>query len=132
MATFSYYLHAKLLNWLKGTAFGTPPVSLHLALLTAAPNSDGTGLEEPPEDSGYTRVVFTLGAITTNAGISSVSNGAPVVLPAATRDWPSVTYGAVLDENEMMLAYGPLPSARAPKAGDAISFGAGALQLRVR
>lgn len=132
-AALSTTLHADILAWIKGTAMPTAPSALRLGLLTAAPHADGTGVTEPNGANGYARQPVILGPVSVNSGISSVSNTNAIVFGPATSAWPTVTHAAVfnLDDGEM-LWFGPLPASRTAPSGDSISFGAGALQLRIK
>lgn len=128
----SYALHANILGWVKGSAMPTAPTSVKLALLTVAPNPDGTGVTEPSGSDGYARQTVTFGAIATAAGVSTIKNSAPVVFGAATADWATVTWAALFTQDGTMLAYGPLPASRTVVSGDQMSFGNNAIQLRLR
>lgn len=44
MSDMSSYLGDKLLNWMKGTAFGTAPSTVYVALYNGDPDSGGTEL----------------------------------------------------------------------------------------
>src|SRR5260221_10682136 len=69
MAGKSTYLEDKLLNWMKGTAFGAAPATVYVALFTTAPADDGTG---GVEESGGS---YARAAITTSTGFSAISGG---------------------------------------------------------
>src|SRR5260221_1414981 len=69
MAGKSTYLEDKMLNWMKGTAFGAAPATVYVALFTTAPADDGTGGTEVSGGS-YARA-----AITTSTGFSAISGG---------------------------------------------------------
>ncbi|MBI1313685.1 hypothetical protein GC176_20525 [bacterium] len=119
------------MNWIKGTSFPTAPISLKIGLLTAAPNADGSGVSEP--SGGYARQSITFGSVNASGGVSSITNSAPVVFGAASgSDWAQVSYAAIFDQDGNMLAYGPLSAARVAPVGDTISFGTGAVQLRLQ
>jgi hypothetical protein len=126
MAVLSYASHDALIGYWNG-------LGVKLALLTSAPNPDGTGINEPVSANGYARQAFTFESVTRNAGVSSVKNaGACVFGPAITADWSSVTYGALFSaDGTTLLAYGPLPSSRTCVVGDSISFGIESLQFRL-
>ncbi len=70
MPVLSYTMHGYVLNWLKGSDMPSAPTGLKLALLTAAPNPDGSGMLEPNGGNGYTRQVIVFGAITTVSATS--------------------------------------------------------------
>lgn len=132
MPALSYALQADLINWLKGSAFPTAPTGLKMALLTVAATPDGASVTEPSGAAGYARQDVTLGAITTDAGVSTVKNATPLVFGPSTSDWPAVSHMGVYTAAGDLLFYSPLAAARTCIAGDSISFGANALQLRLR
>lgn len=132
MPALSYALHADLINWLKGSAFPAAPSGLKLGLLTVAATPEGASVSEPSNTAGYARQDVTLGAITTAAGVSTVGNSAPMVFGPATADWAPVAHMGVFSAAGDLLFYSPLAAPRTCKAGDSISFGANALQLRLR
>lgn len=131
---FSVSFHAKLLGWIKGSAFGTAPTTISMCLLTEAPQPDDTATEiqeiEPGE--GYLRQVFTFGSITVTEGVSTIKNAAPVVFGPAEEDWPAVTHAALVTNTGEMIAYGPLGAQRVAPNNDSISFGANAIQVRAK
>ncbi|AXQ69705.1 hypothetical protein HOU03_gp123 [Caulobacter phage CcrSC] len=131
MPSLSYPVHAKLFNWMKGASFGSAPSSLRVALLTAAPNPDGTGIAEP-SGLGYARQPLTLSAISVADGISTVKNDNAIIFGAATAQWPAVTHLGVFGSDGTLLFYGPLAASRVCTAGDSIAFGIGSVQLRLR
>lgn len=133
MPTLTYSLQAAVLNWLKGTPFPTAPTSLKVALLVAAPNSDGSGVIEPNSGSGYTRQTLTLGALTSADGITSVQNSAPVVFgPVTGSNWSPVSYMAVFSNDGTMQFFGALAAQRVGQVGDQVAFAANSIQLRLK
>lgn len=104
-----------------------------VALLTVAPNPDGTGVTEPNFSDGYARKSVSLSPFTRSAGVSSTTNeNAMVFGPANTNDWATVTYACLIGNDDTLLAYAPLPSTRTCAVGDSISFGISALQWRMK
>ncbi len=102
MSGKSAYLEDKMLNWMKGTAFGTAPTTVYVALFTTNPTADdGTGAVEVSGGS-YARV-----AITTSSGWSSISgsgtsphqisNAGVVTFATPTANWGTVIGVAVYD-----------------------------------
>src|SRR5260221_5898206 len=69
MAGKSTYLEDKMLNWMKGTAFGAAPATVYVALFTTAPADDGTGAVEV-SGGCYARA-----AITTSTGFTGITRG---------------------------------------------------------
>lgn len=102
MSGKSAYLEDKMLNWMKGTAFGTAPTTVYVALFTTNPTADdGTGAVEVSTGS-YARV-----AITTSSGWSAISgsgtsphqisNSGVITFPTPTGNWGDIIGIAVYD-----------------------------------
>ncbi len=100
MAGKSTYLEDKLLNWMKGTAFGAAPATVYMALFTTPPADDNTGGVEVSGGS-YARA-----AITTSTGFSAISGGtAPhqisnsgtVTFATPTANWGTIVAFAIMD-----------------------------------
>lgn len=131
---FSAALEVGVLNWVKGTDFGSAPSAVQFGLLTAAPGHDNTNLNELNGD-GYNRQDVTFGSITTDntARLSSMTNTGAVIFGPASADWDPATYGAFFNKDDgSLIAYGPLAANRTAPNGDTISFGVDSLQLRSR
>lgn len=71
MSDMSAYLGDKLLNWMKGSAFGSAPSSVYAALYNGDPDSGGTELTGT---INLTRQAVTWGSVSARA----VSNSAEV------------------------------------------------------
>jgi hypothetical protein len=71
-------------TYLRAQAF-TPPATIYVGLLTAAPNEDGTGGTEVSGGS-YARQPLTLGA----PAAGQASNSAQVSFPAPTANWGTI------------------------------------------
>src|SRR5260221_9159066 len=100
MAGKSTYLEDKLLNWMKGTAFGAAPATVYVALFTTAPADDNTGGVEVSGGS-YARA-----AITTSTGFSAITGGTPphqisqactVYFANPTSNWGTISAFAIID-----------------------------------
>lgn len=140
MSALSDYLENKLVDLiLRGQTF-TPPATVFVALLTAAPSDAGGGTEVSA--AGYARVGVTAslanwagtqGAGTTVASSGTggqTSNNNAVTFGAPTANWGSVTHVALFDASSggNLLAWGALSSAKTINNGDAApSFAAGQL-----
>ncbi|USN13921.1 hypothetical protein PAPPERLAPAPP_02480 [Brevundimonas phage vB_BpoS-Papperlapapp] len=132
MPALSYYMHNRLVNWMKGASFGFPPTGLRFGLLTVEPSANGQGVVEPQSSMGYARQPITLTDIEQANGISSVKNVQPLVFGPATGNWPALTWGAIFDQDGNLLLHGALAASRVAPTGDSISFGAGAIQFRLK
>lgn len=129
----STYLQGLIAGYVRGTDFPAAPASLEIALSTADPLADGSGLSEPPGGDGYARQTLSLNpsVATVGAGVS-VFNSAPIVFgPVTNNTWPTVTHVAVFDDSSNMLWHGPLNAQRTSPVGDELPFAAGALQLQM-
>lgn len=126
----SEYLQDAAIDFLRGTP-ATAPVSMTLALSSADPLMDGSGLAEPPGADGYARQTITLKAGVFTLGTGTVtSNDAPIVFgPAVNNAWPAVTHAAIFDNSGNMLIFGALAASRTVGVGDTYSFAIDALQL---
>lgn len=126
--SFSDYAEDKILELLVGkTAFATPTV--WVALSTADPTDDGSGIAEPSGDA-YGRVDST-GLWGTASG-GSLANSGAITFPAATPGaWGAITHFALFDDETAgnMLAHGELTTPKTVGIGDVASFGVGALTI---
>src|SRR5256885_3707404 len=133
MAGKSTYLSDKMLNWLKGTAFGTAPTTVYVALFTTNPTSDdGTGAVEVSGGS-YARA-----SITTSSGWSAISgtnprqisNSGTVTFATPTANWGSVTGIGVYDASTAgNLLYWNSITSQSMNSGVVASFSAGNLVI---
>lgn len=130
MPTLSYATHAMVVQWMRGIPT-TPPASLNIGALLVAPNPDGSGISEPVT-GGYNRRAVIMGAAVVSAGVTTTQNTNDVIFPTASAPWPQVTYLGLFADSGDLLAYGPLAAPRAIGLGDALAFGAGTIQLRLK
>lgn len=144
MAALSDYLENKIVDWLlRGQAF-TPPATVYVALLTAAPSDTGGGTEV--SGGSYARVAVTsslanwagtqsAGSTTASSGTGgTTSNNAAVTFPTPSASWGVVTHAALYDASSSgnLLVWGALTASKTINNGDpAPSFAAGALQFQV-
>lgn len=89
MSDMSGYLGDKLLNWIKGSAFGAAPTNVYAALYNGDPDSGGT---EVTGTVNLTRQAITWGAVSARA----VSNSADIVYGTANSS-ATVTYVVLFD-----------------------------------
>jgi hypothetical protein len=94
MGSFSNYAKLKLLDELVGkTAFAMPTV--YIALSTADPTADGSGIAEPT-DAAYARIV-TAAADWNTAAAGHTDNASTLYSPAATLSWGHLAFFAGFD-----------------------------------
>lgn len=143
MGAKSNYLENKLIDYIfRGQAY-TPPATLYVALLTAAPNDAGGGTEVT--GGSYARVAVTAslanfagtqaaGSTVASSGTGgTTSNNGAVTFPAPTANWGSVTHWGIYDAASAgnLLYYAALTTAKTINNGDAApSFAAGALTVQ--
>lgn len=99
-----------------------------IALSTANPLDDGSGLTEPDTGDGYSRVeVLDWDA----AASGQKPNTNPIEFPEATASWGTITHFAILDSSSggNILIHGPLTVAKAIGAGDIPRFAPGDLVI---
>lgn len=89
MSDTSAYVGDKLLNWIKGTAMGTAPVTVAAALYNGDPDSGGT---EVTGTINLTRQAITFGAVAARA----MSNSADINFGTANAGG-TVTFVAIFD-----------------------------------
>ncbi len=127
---FSQYIADAFLNWMRGTAFPSPPANLYASLHMASPA--GTGANECT-DATYARVAIPVTAASwaapsSGSGGRTTSNTDAITFPALTAGvtishvglWDGATAGN-------FVRAGALTSPVAFTAGESPSFPAGAL-----
>lgn len=130
----SQYSQEAIANWIRGTAFPTAPTSLEMALSTANPQDNGSGLSEPSVPNGYARQTVTLTAPSSSLGAGTSSfNNAPVVFgPAQNSNWAGVSHASILDSGSgQSLFHGPLVAQRTVIVADTLSFAANKIQPQI-
>lgn len=131
--TMNDFLENKIIDHvLRNTAY-TPPATVYVGLLTAAPGENSAGTEVT--GGAYARQAATFaapGAVGTGTA-GATSNTAQINFPAATANWGTVTHFALYDAASAgnMLFYGTLGASKAIDNGDTASFAAGELDVSV-
>lgn len=126
MGSFSSYWENEVLDHLFGKGVYVPP-TIYVALSTADPGENGSGLNEPG-GNGYARAQTVANDWNTaNAGL--LDNANVIAFNAATGDWGLVTHFALFDAATTgnMLAHGALTLAKNIGSGDTVQFAAGDL-----
>lgn len=128
MADLSDYLEAALLDHLFGLATFTAPSTLYVALSTADPLDDGSGITEPV-GGGYARVSVAAGAAQWTRTANEVVNDNTVSFPEATSSWGTITHAALYDaaSGGNLLAHTALGSPAAVASNTVPRFAAGVL-----
>ena len=132
MGSFSDYWENEILDHIFGKGSYTPP-TIYVALSTADPTDDGSGLSEP-SGNGYARVQTA--ANDWNAAIASganhrIDNANNIVFPEATGNWGTISHFALFDAASAgnMLAHGQLSQPKQVTTGDTAKFAAGDLDV---
>lgn len=127
MANLSNYLEKKLLDHANGVLAFTMPTALYLALSTADPTDDGSGLTEPT-GAGYARQPLAMNAADVN---NASGNSTDVTFTASGGNWGTITHVAIFDAatGGNMLWHGPMAAAKTINDGDSLTFRAGDIIL---
>lgn len=130
----STYLQGLIAGYVRGTDFPSAPASLEVALSSADPLADGSGLSEPPAIDGYARQTLTLdpSVATLGAGVSAFNNSPIVFGPVVNTAWPTVTHVAIFDDSGNMLFHGDINVPRTPPVGDSLPMAVNALQVQTQ
>ena len=131
MGSFGDFLENELLDHVFGAEAYAAPATLHIALSTADPLDDGSGLTEP-SGGAYARATVTNNATEWPAATSgSKTNANQITFPTATGLWGTVTHFAIMDAatggNE--IAHGALTTPKTVDPGDTVSFAAGDITI---
>lgn len=122
--SLSDFLENAILNHINGRVAYTAPSAVYVALSTADPTDDGTGIAEPVGD-GYARVSTTnASTIWTAAAAGVVHNNGILTFASATAAWGTITHFALFDDPSAgnMLFHEALTQSRTINNGDAPSF----------
>lgn len=123
MAAFSNYLESKIANWLKGTAFGTAPSIVYVALFNGSPTDTGSG---GTELTVVSRVAITLSP----ASAGATANSAQVDFGTASGTATANFFG-IFDANTSgnLLMYGAVSPSKTINASDPVTIEIGGLTL---
>lgn len=124
--TISDYLELKLLDHVLRVAPFTAPTHIYIALSTADPKDDASGLAEPSD--GYARAVCDAWDA---AASRATENTNAVEFAEAEGAWGTITHWAAFDASTggNMLAHGQLTASKVVGTGDNASFLAGDLDV---
>jgi hypothetical protein len=131
MGSFSNYLELELLDHVFGCGNRsyTPPTNIFVALSTADPGEDGSGMAEPTGNN-YARK-STAYTDWTVAASGALENANAVTFNEASGSWGTIAHFALFDAltGGNMLGYGELAVAKLVGAGDTIQFAAGDIDV---
>jgi len=128
MGSFGDFWEDEVLDHLFGKGSYTPP-TIYVALSTADPTDDGSGVAEP-SGNGYARVE-TAGSDWDAASGGATANANAITFPEASGAWGTISHFALYDAatNGNMLAHGALDSSEVVTTGQTPRFSAGALDV---
>jgi hypothetical protein len=128
MGGFSNYWENKILDHVFGKGSYAPP-TIYVALSTADPLDDASGLSEP-SGNGYARVQTSASDWSPASG-GSLNNAGDIAFGAATGSWGTITHFALFDAatGGNMLAYGALNQSKAIGGSNTPIFEAGDLDI---
>lgn len=115
-----------VLTWALTAGAVTRPTSWTVALYT-----DATGLSTPPTTEATTNCPgYARQNVTFNAPSSGSTTNSNDVAFTATGAWATVNYGAVIDNNGVMIDWFPLSASRTLQvSGDKIDFAIGQITI---
>lgn len=127
----STFLANEILDQVYGAQAYTAPGTVYLALSTANPTADGSGLAEP-SGNNYSRLAVTNNL--TNfpaASAGAKSNGVAFTFPTPSGSWGTITHVAIFDaaSGGNMLDFGALAAAKTIGNGDVVQFAIGELDI---
>lgn len=131
MGSFGNYLELEILDHIfgMGNRNYTPPSNIFVALSTADPTDDASGIAEP-SGGAYARVstAYTDWDV---AAAGALDNANAITFPEATASWGTITHFALYDAltGGNMLAHGSLTTSKSVSSGDTIQFAAGDLDV---
>ena len=133
MAAFTAYLEDMICDWLKGVAADAAPASLLLALSTADPLDDGSGLAEPV-GFNYSRQAIAFGAHVAANGVGSqMSNTGNILYTASGGAWGIIAFWAIYDNTGTnMLLHGSFATSKNIQDGDSFVVNIGSMALTIR
>jgi len=127
MGSLSNYVEDEVLDHVLKTGDWTQPAALYVALSTADPTDDASGITEP-SGNGYARVSH---AAWDTAASRATENTGTISFPEASGAWGTITHFFVSDASTAgnMIAHGALSASKTIGAGDNASFQDGAIDV---
>jgi len=129
MGSLSDYLELELLDHVLKVGAFVQPTNIYIALSTADPLDDGSGLAEPSGGS-YARVVCN---VWDTAASRLIRNTNQVNFAVPTGSWGNITHIAIMDaiSGGNMLAHGALTVPKTVSTGDTLYFVAQSIAVSV-
>lgn len=123
LGSFSDYAENKILDQVFGATAWTAPVTLYLALFTAAPSDSGGGTEVT--GGSYARKAVTNNSTNfPNASSGSKALGVDQTFVTPTADWGTVTHVGIFDASSSgnLVAWGALAVSKNVQNGDTFTL----------
>lgn len=112
--SMSTYLANKILDHILKTASYTAPTHIAVALSTANPTDDGSGLAEVADSNNYSRTTCDVWDVAVNG---ASANTAAITTPVASGSWGTISHTALFDSATHgagnMLMYGSVSPSQA-------------------
>jgi len=126
MGSISDHLENELLDHVCQVGAYTPAATVYVALSTADPTDDATGLSEPV-GNGYAREAITFAA----AASRKVVQSGDITFTTATGAWGTITHYAIMDALTAgnMLAHGAFATSKAIVSGNTPKIASGEIQV---
>jgi len=114
MGSICNFLENELLDHIFNAAY-TPPSTVYLALSTADPTDDGSGIAEP-SGNGYARKATTFGAASSRV----ITQSGTVTFDQASGSWGTITHWALYDALTAgnIMAHGALSTSKSVVSGN--------------
>lgn len=127
MGSLSNYVEDEVLDHVLKTGDWAQPAALYVALSTADPTDDASGIAEPV-GNGYARVSH---AAWDAAASRATENTGTISFPEASGAWGTITHFFISDASTAgnMIAHGALSASKTIGAGDNASFQDGAIDV---
>ena len=127
MGSISNHLELELLDHILKVGSYSQPANLYIALSTADPTDDGSGISEPSGGS-YARLVNNDWE---TAASRHTENSSAISFVQATGSWGTITHFAIFDHISAgnMIAHGSLASSISVVNGNIVSFDSGAIDI---
>jgi len=130
IAIISSYLEDKIIEHIfRGTAFGTPPSSVYLALFTDGAVQDKNNSGTEVSGNNYSRKILTSAFDTPSEGATSSTSGITMATPSA--NWGNIRYLGIFDAltDGNLLFFTQLATDKEVLSGKPVIFNAGDLDL---
>ena len=126
--TSTYFLNCIMGNVFKTKLSSTLPDKVYLGLSSTAPNVDGTGVTEPLDSAGYSRVELTTLSEPVNGVIS---NNSDVSFPESSASWGTMTHFVLYDDivDGNLLMFEALTQSRSVEAATIVTVKSSGLKL---